>query len=62
MQFVGEDVALGGGVGMGLREGDDELRETFDTIIGELKADGTLNEMIAKWFGDEAQLYDLDDM
>jgi polar amino acid transport system substrate-binding protein len=59
MSFVGEDVALGGGVGMGLREGDDELRETFDTIIGELKADGTLNEMITKWFGDEAQLYDL---
>jgi len=59
MSFVGEDVALGGGVGMGLREGDDELQETFDTIIGELKADGTLNEMITKWFGDEAQLYDL---
>jgi polar amino acid transport system substrate-binding protein len=59
MSFVGEDVALGGGVGMGLREGDDELRETFDAIIAELKADGTLNEMITKWFGDEAQLYDV---
>jgi polar amino acid transport system substrate-binding protein len=59
MSFVGEDVALGGGVGMGLREGDDELRETFDAIIGELKADGTLNEMISKWFGDEGQLYDV---
>jgi len=59
MSFVGEDVALGGGVGMGLREGDDALRETFDAIIAELKADGTLNEMIAKWFGDEAQLYDV---
>jgi polar amino acid transport system substrate-binding protein len=44
---------------MGLREGDDELRETFDAIIAELKADGTLNEMIAKWFGDDAQLYDV---
>ncbi len=59
MSFVGEDVALGGGVGMGLREGDDELRETFDTIIGELKADGTLNEMISEWFGDDVPLYDV---
>jgi polar amino acid transport system substrate-binding protein len=59
MSFVGEDVALGGGVGMGVREGDDDLRETFDAIIAELKADGTLNEMITKWFGDEAQLYDV---
>ncbi len=59
MSFVGDDVALGGGVGMGVRDGDDELRETFDAIIGELKADGTLNEMITKWFGDEGQLYDL---
>ena len=56
MIFVGEDVALGGGVGMGLREGD-PLREVFDPIIAELKADGTLDEMIVKWFGEDAQLY-----
>jgi polar amino acid transport system substrate-binding protein len=60
LQFVGEDVPLGGGVGMGLREGDDELQETFDTVIGELKADGTLNDLLLKWFGDEAQIYDVD--
>ena len=56
MSFVGEDVALGGGVGMGLREGD-PLLEVFDPIIGELKADGTLNEMIIKWFGEDAATY-----
>ncbi len=56
MSFVGEDVALGGGVGMGLREGD-PLIEVFDPIIGELKADGTLNEMIVKWFGEDAATY-----
>jgi polar amino acid transport system substrate-binding protein len=56
MSFVGEDVALGGGVGMGLREGD-PLIEVFDPIIGELKADGTLNEMIVKWFGEDATTY-----
>ncbi|MEM9249389.1 MAG: transporter substrate-binding domain-containing protein [Pseudomonadota bacterium] len=60
MSFVGEDVALGGGVGMGLREGDDDLRTTFDAIIGEMKASGELNELILKWFGEGAVLYDLD--
>ena len=58
LMFVGEDVQLGGGIGMGFRESDDELRETFDTIIGELKADGTLNELIAKWFGEDAPTYE----
>jgi polar amino acid transport system substrate-binding protein len=58
LMFVGEDVQLGGGVGMGVRESDGELRETFNAIIGELKADGTLNEMIAKWFGEEAVTYE----
>jgi polar amino acid transport system substrate-binding protein len=56
LSFVGEDVALGGGVGMGLREGD-PLIEVFNPIIGELKADGTLNEMIVKWFGEDAATY-----
>jgi polar amino acid transport system substrate-binding protein len=60
--FAGDDVPLGGGIGMGLREGDDELMATFDGLIGELKADGTLNELIVKWFGEGAQTYDLDEV
>jgi len=48
--FVGEKVAIGGGVGMGLRESDGELKEKFNAAIATMKADGTLNEMIAKWF------------
>ncbi len=55
--FVGDDVQLGGGIGMGLRESDGDLRETFDAVIAELKADGTLDEMIAKWFGEDAQTF-----
>ncbi|MEM1430722.1 MAG: transporter substrate-binding domain-containing protein [Pseudomonadota bacterium] len=60
MSFVGDDVALGGGIGMGLRESDGELRAKFDAIIGEMKAAGELNEMIVKWFGEDADVYDLD--
>ena len=57
MMFVGDDVALGGGVGMGVRETDAELKATFDAIIGEMKASGELNEMITRWFGEEAATY-----
>ena len=49
LMIVGPDVALGDGIGMGLRESDTELRETFDAAIQSMKDDGTLNEMIKKW-------------
>lgn len=45
-----EDVAIGGGIGLGLRESDPDLRAKFDTAIEAMKADGSLNAMIVKWF------------
>ncbi|MFV2053461.1 transporter substrate-binding domain-containing protein [Aliiroseovarius sp. YM-037] len=57
MMFVGDDVALGGGIGLGLRESDTELREKFDAAIQSMKDDGTLNELITKWFGEEATTF-----
>ena len=58
MSFVGEDVPLGGGIGIGLRETDAELKDTFDAVITEMKEDGTLNELIVKWFGEDAATYE----
>jgi polar amino acid transport system substrate-binding protein len=55
--FVGEDVALGGGVGMGLRQSDTELLGKFDAAITAMKADGTLNTLLTKWFGEGAQTF-----
>ena len=55
--FAGADVALGGGVGMGLRESDTELKGKFDAAIAAMKADGTLNTMITKWFGPDAKTF-----
>ncbi len=52
--WAGEDVQLGGGLGLGIRESDGELRETFNAAIQSMKDDGTLNAMITKWFGPEA--------
>lgn len=52
--WAGEEVQLGGGVGMGLRESDTALRDKFDAAIQSMKDDGTLNAAIKKWFGDDA--------
>jgi polar amino acid transport system substrate-binding protein len=57
LAFVGEDVQLGGGIGLGLRESDAELKGKFDAAITAMKDDGTLNTMITKWFGAEAPTF-----
>ena len=41
---------LGGEVnGIGFRESDGEMRDKFDAAIASMKADGSLNALIAKW-------------
>ncbi|MGO4916509.1 transporter substrate-binding domain-containing protein [Pseudogemmobacter sp. W21_MBD1_M6] len=57
LSFAGTDVQLGGGIGLGLRESDGELKGKLDAAIGEMKADGSLNAMIVKWFGADATVY-----
>ena len=49
LSIVGPDVMLGGGVGLGIRESDTELREKLTAAIQSMKADGSLNELIVKW-------------
>lgn len=49
LEFVGENVLIGGGVGLGLRKSDGELRGKFDAAIQSMKDDGSLNALITKW-------------
>lgn len=49
LSFVGEDVLIGGGVGLGVRQSDVELRDKFTAAIQSMKADGSLNALITKW-------------
>ena len=56
--FVGEQVNLDEGIGVGLRQSDTELREKFDAAITSMKEDGSLNDLIRKHFGEEAQTYE----
>ena len=50
--FIGEDLYPGSGTGAGVRQSDNELRETLTGIIEEMKVDGSINALIEQWFGD----------
>ena len=58
LMFVGDDVPLGDGIGVGLRESDGELRDKLDAAIQSMKDDGSLNELILKWFGENANTFE----
>ncbi len=49
LMFVGEDLRLGGGVGMGIREVDCELKARLDAAPRSMTDDGTLKVIIEKW-------------
>ena len=52
LDFVGSPVLLDSGVGIGVREEDEELREKLDEAISSMKEDGSLNALIIRWFGE----------
>jgi polar amino acid transport system substrate-binding protein len=49
IEFKGEDVLIGGGVGAGARK-DSEIKTKVDDAITALKKNGTVDTIIAKWF------------
>jgi polar amino acid transport system substrate-binding protein len=49
LAMTAQQELIGGGVGMGLRESDGELREAFNAAIQSMKDDGSLNALIAEW-------------
>ena len=49
LMLLEKEEMIGGGVGMGVRESDSELRDKFDAAIQSMKDDGSLNALIAKW-------------
>ncbi|MGR4001068.1 MAG: transporter substrate-binding domain-containing protein [Alphaproteobacteria bacterium] len=53
LAVIGDGVQIGGGVGLGIRESDDELKSAFDKHIADMKEDGSLNELIIKWFAED---------
>ncbi len=54
LTMVAQDVMIGGGIGIGLRQSDEELKAKFDAAIMSMKADGSLNALITEWLPDAA--------
>ena len=50
LEFVGEDLMIGNGIGGGLRKDETELKTKLDDALTALKADGTVDKLIAQWF------------
>lgn len=53
LEKIGPDVMLGNGIGVGLRKADDELEGKINAAIDEMKQDGSLDDLIVKWFPDK---------
>ena len=47
--FVGEDILIGGGVGIGLRK-EDALKAKFADALVAAKKDGTVDKLIMEYF------------
>jgi polar amino acid transport system substrate-binding protein len=50
LEFYGDDVMIGDGVGAGVRKDDPALKATLNDALTALKKDGTVDKLIAQWF------------
>ncbi len=57
LALIGPRVELDSGIGVGIREDDGDLREKLDRAISDMKEDGSLNALIKKWFGPDAETF-----
>ncbi len=56
LEFVGDQVMIGGGIAIGVRESDTDLKAKLNAAIATMKSDGTLNTYLAKWFPDRKDI------
>ena len=50
LEFVGEDIMIGDGIGAGIRKDEADLKAKLNDALTALKADGTVDKLIAQWF------------
>ena len=56
--FVGPEVTFDFQyASIGVRENDGELKSRLNAAIGAMKDDGTLNDLIRKWFGEDVETF-----
>ena len=57
LAIVGPQVTLDSGIGIGVREDDGSLKDKLSRAIDAMKEDGSLNALIEKWFGPDAETF-----
>ena len=57
LSVLGSPIILDKGIGAGVREEDVDLKEKLNEAIGAMKADGSLNDLIRKWFDEDAEVF-----
>jgi polar amino acid transport system substrate-binding protein len=57
LKIDGPAIPIGGGVGVGLRKADDDLEAGFNSALESMKADGSLDALIAQWFDGAGPFY-----
>ena len=57
LSVLGSPIILEEGIGAGLREEDVDLKEKLNEAISAMKADGSLNDLIRKWFDEDAEVF-----
>ena len=54
---IGRPVLLEEGIGAGVRESDEDLKDKLNAAIDSMKQDGSLNDLIREWFDEDAELF-----
>ena len=57
LAVLGQPILLEEGIGAGLRESDTDLKDRLNDAIAAMKEDGSLNDLIRKWFDEDAELF-----
>lgn len=57
LSIVGPSVLLDRGLGIGIRKGS-ELKDRLDEALASMKADGTMDEIIVRWVGEDASTFE----
>lgn len=58
LSWIGDEVRIGKGIGIGLRQSDNELKDALNAAIASMKADGSLNALLVKWLGQDADQFE----
>ena len=57
IEFVGDEILIGDGYAAGLRKDETELKGKINTALAALKADGTVDKLIAQWFDGQGPFF-----